>query len=88
MDGHVMSSMTIAAALKAHGAQDQREQWLCDSFNGLPKPDASRCASSPFLRSPLRCPLFTARLLALEGSKRIVEASFGKSGAILWVDRP
>lgn len=34
-------SMIIAAVLKAHGAVD-RDQWLCDSFQGLPKPDAER----------------------------------------------
>ena len=30
--------MAIAAAFKAHGVSD-RDQWLCDSFNGLPRAD-------------------------------------------------
>ena len=30
--------MAIAAAFKAHGLSD-RDQWLCDSFNGLPRAD-------------------------------------------------
>jgi O-methyltransferase len=34
-------SMVIAAILRAHGVYD-REQWLCDSFTGLPRPDAAR----------------------------------------------
>lgn len=43
-------SMVLSAALAAHGAAD-RDEWLCDSFNGLPKPDASRFPAdrgSPF----------------------------------------
>ena len=36
--------MLIAAVLKAHSVVD-REQWLCDSFQGLPMPDAERFAA-------------------------------------------
>ena len=34
-------SMAVAAAFKAHNASS-RDQYLCDSFNGLPRPEAGR----------------------------------------------
>ncbi len=49
VDGGVMEtgvwtgfmSMAIAAAFRAHNVTD-RDQYMCDSFTGLPRPEASR----------------------------------------------
>ena len=35
------NAMVLSAVLDIHGVKD-RDEWWCDSFDGLPKPDASR----------------------------------------------
>ena len=77
-----MRSMTLAAAFAAHGVSD-RDQYLCDSFNGLPKPEPGRFAADKgsrfhkLTRHELGGPAFTRANFMAAGVEGVLRQHWG-----------